>query len=214
MASRSSEKIDAGKRGVHHRLEQGEINRLLVAHARRGKRVVRLKGGDPFLFGRGGEEAEFLARHGIPFEIVPGVSSATAVPAYAGIPVTDRRHNSMFTVVTGHSAEGPGGDPAVDWKRISPSGTLVILMGVSRLEDILKRLQTLGWAKNLPAACVQWGTTSEQRTLIGTVGNLAERVRKARPRFGAPAVIVVGEVVRLSGTIGWFSPRRKKRGGR
>ena len=143
---------------------QQQINDLLVAKAREGKRVVRLKGGDPFVFGRGGEEAEALAAAGIPFEVVPGVSSAIAAPAYAGIPVTHRRLSSSFTVVTGHEdPEKP--ESAIDWARIAKSAdTLVILMGGANLGEIMKRLADGGRAPDEPVAVVRWGTTPEQRS--------------------------------------------------
>lgn len=210
LAPLPAERIDAGKRGARHRREQEEINRLLVLRARQGKTVVRLKGGDPFLFGRGGEEAEFLARHRVPFEIVPGVSSAVAAPAYAGIPLTDRRCNSMVTIVTGHGAEDRDGGPSVDWERISPSGTLVVLMGMGRLGEILDRLVRLGWPQGTPAACVRWGTTGKQRVLTGTLGDLSGRVRTARPKFGPPAVVVIGKVAKLARKIFWFDPKRAR----
>ncbi|HEX4046605.1 MAG TPA: uroporphyrinogen-III C-methyltransferase, partial [Elusimicrobiota bacterium] len=130
LAPSSAERFDAGKRDGRHTMDQEEINELLSRLSRRGKRVVRLKGGDPFLFGRGGEEAEALARAGLPWEVVPGVSSCLAAPAAAGIPVTDRRRSSMVTVVTGHACDDGLGGPGVDWARISPQGTLVVMMGL------------------------------------------------------------------------------------
>ena len=207
-ANPSAVKIYAGKRGVSKNkgrgLGQDQINRLMTRHAMFGKMVARLKGGDPFLFGRGGEEAEFLSSHSIPFEVVPGVSSLTAVPAYAGIPVTDRRHNSMLTVITGHSRDDTYEGPGIDWGKISPSGTLVIFMGVEQLASIIRKLLREGWPKNLPIACVRWGTMPEQRTVSGTLSNILKKLKFAKPKFSPPAVIVIGSVVNIRKKIGWF----------
>ncbi len=184
---------------------QQEINDLLIAKAREGKRVVRLKGGDPFVFGRGGEEAEALAAAGIPFEIVPGVSSAIAAPAYAGIPVTHRRLASSFTVVTGH--EDPDKpESAVDWQRIAKSAdTLVILMGGANLGNIMKLLVEGGRSPDEPVAVIRWGTTPAQQVVVGTVGDVAERVAEAG--LTPPLVTVVGPVVRLREKLRWFDDR-------
>jgi len=197
--------LNAGKRGHGPRIEQPDINRLLLRLARAGKTVVRLKGGDPYFFGRGGEEAAFLRRHKIPFEVVPGVSSVTAVPGYAGIPLTDRRHTSMVTVITGHSqteTEDAVKTPGVDWKSLTPGRTLVILMGVSRLPFIVDNLRAAGWPKSTPAAVVQWGTFPFQRCIDGTLADIAWRVRRAG--LGAPAVIVVGAVAALRDELNWY----------
>lgn len=203
--------VHAGKRGHGEvAMRQAQINRLLVRLARAGKTVVRLKGGDPYFFGRGGEEAEHLARHRIPFETVPGVTSVTAAPAYAGIPLTHRGHTSMVTVVTGHPgrentylAESPSGSHGVDWERISPRGTLVVLMGVSQLPDIVRRLRANGWSSATPAAAVRWGTYASQTVVEGTLGNLAERVKRAGLR--SPAVVVAGSVLSLRRPLDWFA---------
>lgn len=199
-----SEKIYAGKRGKAARTEQSVINSLLVKHAKKGKVVARLKGGDPFMFGRGSEEAEHLARRKIHFEIVPGVSSVTAVPAYAGIPVTDRRHNSMLTVVTGHLGKDPLHGPGVDWDKISPDGTLVILMGMENFPKIAQTLLRKGWKTAAPVALVQWGTLPNQRILTGTLSNIVGKLKRLNPPFSPPAVIVVGSVVKLREKIDWF----------
>ena len=185
--------------------EQNVINRLMLKYARKGKTVVRLKGGDPFLFGRGGEECEHLVRSGIPFEVVPGVSSVTAVPAYAGIPVTDRRHTSMLTIITGHFGNGSFQGPGVDWKKISPSGTLVILMGMENFNRIARRLKTEGWPGGTPAAIISWGTLPNQRVVMGTLSSMSEKLKRAKPPFTPPAVIVIGNVVRLRRKVDWFN---------
>jgi uroporphyrinogen III methyltransferase / synthase len=203
--------VRAGKRGHGEvAMKQAAINRLLVRLARAGKTVVRLKGGDPYFFGRGGEEAEHLAAHRVPFEEVPGVSSVSAAPAYAGIPLTHRRHTSMVTVITGHPgrentylARPPRGAPGVDWERISPRGTLVVLMGVSQLPDIVRRLRANGWSSATPAAAVRWGTYPAQTVVEGNLGNLADRARRAGLR--SPAVIVAGSVAAMRRPLDWFS---------
>jgi uroporphyrinogen III methyltransferase/synthase len=184
---------------------QQQINDLLVARAREGKRVVRLKGGDPFVFGRGGEEAEALAAAGIPFDVVPGVTSAIAVPAYAGIPLTHRRLSSSFTVVTGHEdPEKP--ESAVDWAHIAKSAdTLVVLMGGANLGEIMKRLAECGRAPDEPVAVIRWGTTPAQEVVVSTVADVAARVAEAG--LTPPLVTVVGQVVRLRETLRWFEDR-------
>jgi uroporphyrin-III C-methyltransferase len=193
--------LDAGKRAGHHSASQDAINALLVSHALAGRSVVRLKGGDPFVFGRGGEEAQALALAGIPFEIVPGVSSAIAAPAYAGIPLTHRQHASSFAVVTGHE------DPArpetrLDWSALARIDTLVVLMGVGRLAEIAGLLVGHGRASDTPAALVQWGSTAEQQTVVGTLATIAGEVASAG--LGAPATLVIGPVVTLRHELRWF----------
>ena len=193
-------KIFAGKQAIHHYMPQAEINRVLIDYARRGYEVVRLKGGDPFVFGRGGEEAEALADAGIPFEIVPGVSSAVAVPAYAGIPLTHRKFASSFAVVTGHEAGKP--QSSIDWSKLATSvDTLVILMGLSNLPIIVPKLLAHGRSPETPAALIRWGTTSEQQTIIGTLSDIAEK----GALLEAPVVIVVGEVVSLADKLQWYT---------
>jgi len=195
-------RIFAGMASGNHALPQERINALLVLHARRGRRVVRLKGGDPFVFGRGGEEAEALARARIPFEVVPGVSSAVAVPAYAGIPVTHRGVASSFTVVTGH-ASASGRESSVDWARLARSAdTLVVLMGVESLPRIARELIAHGRPATTPVALVRWGTTTAQETVTGTLRDIAGRA--ARARFEPPVVIVIGNVVALRDRLQWF----------
>ena len=197
--------VDVGKTswtGVAPRQE--EINAQLVAHAREGRRVVRLKGGDPFVFGRGSEEAEALVAAGIPFEVVPGISSAIAAPAYAGIPVTARGHTQDVCVVTGHLDPE---DPAsrVRWQALATGpGTLVILMGQDRLPLLTAGLIRHGRAADTPAACVEQGTTPQQRVVVSTLEHLARDVAAAGLR--APVTTVVGEVVRLRDALRWFGP--------
>ena len=190
------------------RLDQDAIDALLADRARAGRTVVRLKNGDPFLLGRGAEEAEALARAGIPFEIVPGVSSAFAVPAYAGIPLTHRDHASLVTIATGHQARGDGEPtpPALPWDAlVRQRGTLVFLMGMRQLPAILAALAAHGLAPDTPAAAVQWGTTSRQATVVADVGTLAERVAAAG--LTAPGVLVIGDVVALRARVRWLEAR-------
>jgi uroporphyrinogen III methyltransferase/synthase len=199
------EKIFAGKSGASQKcrkITQEEINALLVARAGAGKEVVRLKGGDPYVFGRGGEEAQALARAGVPFEVVPGVTSAIAAPAYAGIPVTHRDIASTVTFVTGH--EDPAkAESIIDWRHLARlRGTKIFLMGVERLREIAQRLVAEGADPATPAALVRWGTTARQESLEGTLATVADLAEKRG--FTAPAVIIVGEVVRLRRELNWF----------
>jgi uroporphyrin-III C-methyltransferase len=195
-----AELIDVGKEPKRHRRSQDEINTLLIAKAREGKIVVRLKGGDPFVFGRGGEECQALAEANIRYEVVPGVSSAVAVPAYAGIPVTQRGVTTAFTVVAGHTG---GADSSIDWEAISRIGTIVFLMGVEHLPEIVSQLITHGRPLDTPVALIQEGTTPNQLVVIGTLADIVEKTREIRP----PAVLVVGEVVRLHEQLDWFTPQ-------
>jgi uroporphyrinogen III methyltransferase/synthase len=204
MASERCEKIFVGKRRGRHAFPQSEIIALTIAHALDGKCVVRLKGGDPFVFGRGGEEAQALHDAGIPFEIIPGVSSAIAVPAYAGIPLTHRGVSASFTVVTGH--EDPDKPHSqIDWARLAcDGGTIVVLMGLSQLGTIAENLLAHGLSATMPAAVIENGTLDEQRTVEGTLETIADDV--ARQGMRGPAVIVIGEVVRLRNRITWMQP--------
>lgn len=190
-----AEKVDVGKFGGHHIKEQDEIERLMVSYAKQGRHVVRLKGGDPFLFGRGGEELETLRAHGIPVEVVPGVTSAVAVPASVGIPVTHRRYASQVTILTGN--EDPTKDEsAIDWDWLSKSrGTIVILMGVKNLGNIAKFLVDHGMDAFTPVAIIERGLRPDQRETIGTLETIPRLAleRKVSP----PAVIVIGGVVSL-----------------
>lgn len=202
FAPESAERIYVGKKAGNHTRTQDEINALLVEKTGEGKRVVRLKGGDPFVFGRGGEEAEALAAAKLAFEVVPGVSSALAGPAYAGIPVTHRAHNGMLTIFTGHEEPGKA-ETAIDYDAIARTpGTKVMLMGVERLSEITQRLTTAGLAAATPVALVRWATTGRQQTLVGTLADIADKAREAE--FKAPAVAVIGEVVSLRRQLNWF----------
>jgi uroporphyrinogen III methyltransferase / synthase len=197
-----AERIYAGKKGGHHALEQEEISALLIGRAKQGKRVVRLKGGDPFTFGRGGEAAQDLVEHGISFEVVPGVSSAVAVPAYAGIPLTHRDYASTVGFITGHEEAGRKSS-RVAWSKIATGlDTLVFLMGYAQLPSIAERLIHEGRNPETPAALIRWGTLPRQETIVGTLRDIARRGEEAH--FGPPALLVVGEVVRLRSTLGWF----------
>lgn len=205
-AKPGTELFDGGKRGGGSGGSRGawlqdRINRLLLKLVRQGKRVVRLKGGDPFLLARGGEEAEYLARHKVRFEVVPGVTSITAVPAYAGIPLTHRGYSSMVTMVTGRRGEEAGGSPGVEWEKISQRGTLVILMGAHEITAIAHRLTNLGWKGTTPIAAVQWGTTPRQKVFRGVLNDF---VKGNPPQVAPPAVIVVGKVVSLAGHLDWL----------
>jgi uroporphyrinogen III methyltransferase/synthase len=196
--------IYAGKQGGAHTLSQWQINDLLVKEAKAGKIVARLKGGDPFIFGRGGEEAEKLAANKIPFEIVPGVTSAIAVPAYAGIPLTHRGLTSTVAFVTGH--EDPTKEKSdIDWQALARIGTLVFLMGVKNIEKIAQELQNNGRSPKTPAALIRWGTTAKQEILEGTLANIVKLAREKK--FAPPAILVVGEVVALRDTLQWFDSR-------
>lgn len=200
-----TERIYVGKRPDRHTMKQEEINRLLLDLALAGKVVCRLKGGDPTVFGRVGEEAELLRQHGVPYEIVPGITSAIAVPAYAGIPVTHRDLASSFSIVTGH--ESPDKlDRTIQWDKVTnATGTLLFLMGVAKIGYISEQLMNHGRPAETPVALVRWGTRAEQETLTGTLGDIEEKVREAD--FQPPAVIVVGEVVRQRETLKWIESK-------
>lgn len=204
-ASPDAELIYVGKGPDRHTMKQEEINRLLVERAMAGKAVTRLKGGDPFVFGRGGEEAEALCNAGLPFEVVPGITSAVAVPAYAGIPVTHRGFTSTFAVITGNEDPDKEGSD-IDWEKISTgAGTLIFLMGMGNISSITARLVRHGRPPGTPAAVIRWGTTAGQRTVTGTLEDIAERA--AREGFANPSVIVVGEVVGLRDRLNWFEKK-------
>ncbi len=205
FARPQAEIVPSGKSGdaAQRDLQQQAIHERMIRAARSGKIVVRLKGGDPFVFGRGGEEAQALADAGIRFEVVPGVSSAIAVAAYAGIPLTERGLNSSFTVVTGH--EAPGTRRPLDWPLLARMETLVFLMGLKSLREVLSRLTRAGMDPETPAACIRSGTRPDQQTLVGNVGDLADRVERAG--FRPPAVLVVGEVVRRRESLQWYERR-------
>ncbi|MGQ9750949.1 uroporphyrinogen-III C-methyltransferase [Desulfosoma sp.] len=201
-------RIYVGKKGGDHTMSQEAINRLLVEKAREGV-VVRLKGGDPFVFGRGGEEAQELAAAGIDFEIVPGVTAAVAVPAYAGIPLSHRDYASSMAFITGHErADGamPETKESLDWEKLASGvGTLVFFMGVKNLPDIAQRLMAHGRSPRTPAAVIRWGTTPQQQTVVGTLADIVEKVQATGLK--PPAIIVVGEVVRLRTELNWFETK-------
>lgn len=190
-----AEKIDAGKRRGRHSLSQDEITQLLIAKAENNAIVVRLKGGDPFVFGRGGEEMEELIKVGVSVEVVPGVTSGIAAPAYAGIPLTHRDYSSSVTFVTGHEAAGKY-RPIVKWSAIAQgSETIVVYMGIHNLPYIIEQLHAAGLSLDTPIALVRWGTRPEQQELIGTLETIVAQVEAAQ--FGAPAIAVIGQVVNL-----------------
>ncbi|MFQ5997025.1 MAG: uroporphyrinogen-III C-methyltransferase, partial [Dehalococcoidales bacterium] len=197
-----AERIYAGKTAGEHIKPQAEINQLLVAKAKEGKTVVRLKGGDPFVLGRGGEEAEALVQSCIPFEVVPGITSAVAVPAYAGIPVTHRGLASSFAVITGH--EDPGKDSSsLNWEKLATAvDTLVFLMGMKNLPEIVTKLMEHGRPPNTPIAVIKEGTRAEQKTVVGNLKDIVAKVKEHH--LTPPAIIVVGEVVRLREKLRWF----------
>ncbi len=211
-----AEKIYVGKKAAAHSMTQEQINALLVELALSGKRVVRLKGGDPFVFGRGGEECEALAAAGIAFEVVPGITAAIAAPCYAGIPVTHRDFNSSFTFVTGHEKEeqyqdtparqrAAGSASDLDWAVLARLPALAFYMGVKSLPGICRNLIAHGMNPATPAATIRWGTTTRQRTVVGTLADLPEKVAQAK--LAPPALTIVGKVVSLRETMNWFESR-------
>lgn len=196
-----AELIFCGKRPNHHHLQQETIHHLLVLYAKKGKKVTRLKGGDPFVFGRGGEEAEFLAKHHIPFEVVPGITSGIAASAYAGIPVTHRDHSASFAIVTGHHQERE--QEELKWSALAKGiDTLAIYMGVKNLPYIQEQLLANGKSADTPAALIHWGTTAMQRTVTGTLGTIDEVAKQAA--MTNPSIIIIGDVVKLREQIQWF----------
>jgi uroporphyrinogen III methyltransferase/synthase len=209
--------IYAGKKAAAHSMTQEEINRLLVDLGKAGKRVVRLKGGDPFVFGRGGEECEALAGAGVPFEVVPGITAAIGAPAYAGIPVTHRDFNSSFTFITGHEKEEEYKDPQaaargaaegssdLDWGAIAKLPCVAFYMGVKSLRRICEKLVAHGMSRDMPAAVIRSGTTVLQKTLVGTLGTLPEEVSRAG--ITPPALTIIGKVVSLRPVMNWFEKR-------
>jgi len=200
LAREDAEIIDVGKRGGYHKVRQDGINQILVDKALEGKRVVRLKGGDPFMFGRGGEEAEVLRSNGIRVHLVPGVTSPVSVPGLAGIPVTHRNMASTVTFVTGHEGAHKE-DEIIDWSSLARlGGTIVILMGVGHMRKNMTSLMEGGMDPSIPVAVVERGATKDQRTVTGTVEDIADACE--RSEVGAPAIIIVGEVTRVRDLLG------------
>jgi uroporphyrinogen III methyltransferase/synthase len=196
LAPPHAERVYVGKKKAAHALSQDEICAMLIERARRGWSVVRLKGGDPFIFGRGGEEAEALADAGIPFEVVPGVTTPLGIAAYTGVPLTHREHTSAVTFVTGHAVE------QIDWDRVGMSETLVIFMGLTTFPQIAHELTSRGRSPETPAMAVRWATRADQETVAGTLATLAAKIEERHMK--PPATIVVGEVVRLREKLDWF----------
>jgi uroporphyrinogen III methyltransferase/synthase len=196
LTPKHCERIYVGKKKAVHSHTQEEISALLIDRARRGLTVVRLKGGDPFMFGRGGEEVEALAEAGIPFEVVPGVTSPLGIAAYTGVPLTHREHTSVVSFVTGHEVA------AIDWDRVGRSETLVIFMGLTNLREIAREIVARGRRSETPAMAVRWGTRPDQETVVGTLADLADRVDAAHMK--PPATVIIGEVVGLRGKLSWF----------
>src|SRR5690242_17971789 len=189
LAPPSAERLYVGKKKSEHAHSQEEICALLIDRGKRGLNVVRLKGGDPFIFGRGGEEAEALADAGVPFEVVPGVTSPLGIAAYTGVPLTHRDHTSVVTFITGHDVAH------IDWDRVGHAETLVIFMGLTTFGQIAKEIMARGRAPDTPAMAVRWGTRSDQETIAGTLATLPRLIEERRLK--PPATIIVGEVVRL-----------------
>ncbi len=205
LAPKGAEIIFGGKRAKDHAIPQDELNQLLVRKAKEGKCVVRLKGGDPYVFGRGGEEAEELAEAGVRFEVVPGISSIVAAPNYAGIPLTHRDHCSSFTVITGHE-DPTKPETALDYGQLARTpGTKVVLMGVERIRQIASSLVEHGMDKSTPVGMIRWGTTGRQESIQGTLGTIADIVEQKK--FAAPAVTIIGGVVALRDKLNWFERR-------
>jgi len=201
MTRRDATRIFVGKQRGNHTLPQGEINALLVRLAQEGKRVLRLKGGDPFIFGRGGEEIETLARHAIPFQVVPGITAASGVSAYAGIPLTHRDYAQSCTFVTGHLKDG---SINLDWDGLArPKQTIVFYMGLHGLDTICAKLIEHGLPDATPAAIVQQGTTPNQRVITGTLATLPAIAQLEAPK--PPSLIIVGGVVTLRAKLAWFN---------
>ncbi|MBD1922095.1 uroporphyrinogen-III C-methyltransferase [Microcoleus sp. FACHB-831] len=204
MINPYAEKIDAGKRMGRHSLLQEETTQLIIEKAQTEAIVVRLKGGDPFIFGRGGEEMEDLVNAGVPVEVVPGITSGIAAPAYAGIPLTHRNYSSSVTFVTGHESAGKY-RPAINWQAIAHgSETIVIYMGVHNLPYIIEQLQLAGKSLETPIALVRWGTRPEQEELIGTLETIVEQVEQTG--FSAPAIAVIGAVVNMHSILSYCRP--------
>jgi uroporphyrinogen III methyltransferase/synthase len=196
LAPRDAERISVGKTKSVHAFSQEEVCAMMIERARRGLNVVRLKGGDPFIFGRGGEEIEALAAAGIPFEVVPGVTSPLGIAAYTGVPLTHRDHTKLVTFVTGHDAG------AIDWSKVGQTETLVNFMGIHFIRQITGELMKYGRSGDTPAMCVRWGTRPDQKTIVGTLATIADEIESADLK--PPATVIVGEVVRLHERLAWY----------
>src|SRR3989337_1327595 len=202
-AKQDAEFIYVGKQGSAHTMEQEDINKLIAKKALEGKIVTRLKGGDPYIFGRGGEEAIVLHENNIPFEVVPGITAAIASPNYAGIPVTHRDFTSTFGLITGHE-DPTKNESAIDWAKVSTGiGTIAFYMGIKNLPYITEQLIKHGRSKDTPVAVIRWGTTPQQKTIIGTLGTIVQKAKDIKP----PAITIVGEVVKLRDQLNWFETK-------
>src|SRR5579871_4964460 len=196
LAPKNCERIYVGKKKAVHAFPQEEISRMMIERARRGLTVIRLKGGDPFIFGRGGEELEALADAGVEFEVVPGVTSPLGIAAYSGVPLTHRDHTKLVTFVTGHDAAG------IDWSKVGQSETLVVFMGIGAIHEIARELIKHGRSGSTPAIAVRWGTRADQETVTGTLGDIADRIDAAHLK--PPATVIIGEVVALHSKLAWY----------
>jgi uroporphyrinogen III methyltransferase / synthase len=205
-SNHDAEFIYAGKRSGHHTMTQKEINKILIQKAKEGKIICRLKGGDPFIFGRGGEEAEALAQNKIEFEVVPGVSSSVAAPAYAGIPLTHRLYSSSFAVIPGYE-DTTKKESSIDWSKLSTSvGTLVFLMAVKNIDMVIQKLIENGRSPDTPVAVIRWGTRPDQKTVVGTLKDISGIIKEKDIK--PPATMVVGDVVRLRESLKWYEKKQ------
>jgi uroporphyrin-III C-methyltransferase len=208
-----AQKVYVGRAVGDPTTHQKRTNELMVKYAKKGKSVLRLKGGDPFIFGRGAEEAEYLLERGVPFEIIPGITSAIAGPAYAGIPLTHRRHSSAVAIATGHEGIDNKGDASVDWKRLAGAvDTVVVMMGIGQLEQISKDLMKGGMKGGTRIAIIENGTTQKQRVVMGTLATAARVAQKSGVK--PPAIVVVGRVASLHEKIAWFEGGKSAKPGR
>jgi uroporphyrin-III C-methyltransferase/precorrin-2 dehydrogenase/sirohydrochlorin ferrochelatase len=202
LVRREAERVYVGKQRAWHAVRQDEINQLLVEHAKQGKRVLRLKGGDPFIFGRGGEEIQTLASENIPFQVVPGVTAASGCANYAGIPLTHRDYAQSCTFVTGQLKQG---ELDLNWSAlVQPNQTVVVYMGLAGLPTLSKQLMAHGLSSDMPAALIQKGTTADQKVWVSTIGELPAVAEKEQPE--APTLVIIGEVVKLHDDLAWFHP--------
>jgi uroporphyrin-III C-methyltransferase/precorrin-2 dehydrogenase/sirohydrochlorin ferrochelatase len=202
LARRDAERIYVGKQAGNHHRSQQEIHEIMLKEACKGRTVVRLKGGDPFVFGRGGEELEWLRSHGVEYEVVPGITAAIGCAAYAGIPLTHRDHAQALTFVTGHLSSGTAPD-AIDWSAIAgPGRTTVVYMGVGQAGTIREKLIDAGISEHLPTALITDGTRDSQQHIEGTVGSLPSMARNAA--LNAPGLLIIGQVAGLGGNLAWF----------